>query len=152
MGKRGPAKGHGGRPRKPVSDKLLEGNPSKRAIKIIDINKIDSATDIDIVPSTLSVSGKDIYENTVAYLRRLNCAELVNPMLVEEFALNRQRWLEAEKFMDSGEFDKDVAKISSEYQNQMRRSWAEIFSVVNNNCTENVELNREDDLQDLLST
>lgn len=151
MGKRGPAKGHGGRPRKSVGDKILEGNPGKRAIKVINKNNIDSDTDIDIVPDTLSLCGKSIYTKTVEYLRRLKCAELVNPMLVEQFALNRQRWLEVEKVMDRGEFDKDLAKISSDYQNQMRRSWNEIFSVVNDNCTENVNLDRDGDLDGLLS-
>ena len=151
MGKRGPAKGHGGRPRKSVSDKLLEGNPGKRAVKVIDKNKIDALTDIDVIPGSLSIAGKEIYSRTVKYLRRMKCAELVNPMLVETFALNRQRWLEAERIMDRGEFDRDLARISSDYQSQMRRSWNEIFSVVNDNCTENVDLDREDDLEGLLS-
>ena len=34
MGSRGPAKGCGGRPRKPLAEKLLEGNRSKRPIKV----------------------------------------------------------------------------------------------------------------------
>lgn len=151
MGKRGPAKGHGGRPRKSTADKLLEGNPSKRNIKIINKDKIDTDTDIDKIPSSLSIAGKEIYAKTVEYLRRMQCAELVNPMLVETFALNRQRWLEAEKRMDRGEFDRDLARISSDYQSQMRRSWNDIFTIVNDNCTENVDLDRDDDLAGLLS-
>lgn len=151
MGKRGPAKGHGGRPRKSITDKLLEGNPGKRDIKIIDKNKIDAETDIDTPPKTLSIAGKEIYTRTVEYLRRMKCAEIINPMLVETFALNRQRWLEVEKQMDRGEFDKDLARISSDYQSQMRRSWNEIFAIVNDNCTENVNIDREDDLEGLLS-
>lgn len=151
MGKRGPAKGHGGRPRKSTADKLLEGNPGKRAVKVIDAGRVGAGSDIDTVPASLSNAGRDIYLRTVEYLRRMKCAELVNPMLVETFALNRQRWLEAERIMDRGEFDRDLARISSDYQSQMRRSWNEIFTVVNDNCTENVDIDRDDDLEGLLS-
>ena len=35
MGKRGPAPGTGGRPRKALQDKILEGNPSKRKIIVL---------------------------------------------------------------------------------------------------------------------
>lgn len=104
-----------------------------------------------MIPGSLSIAGREIYSRTVEYLRRMKCAELVNPMLVETFALNRQRWLEAERIMDRGEFDRDLARISSDYQSQMRRSWNEIFSIVNDNCTENVDLDRDDDLEGLLS-
>ncbi len=152
MGKRGPAKGHGGRPRKALPDKILEGNPGKRVLKAINPDNIDADTDIDTVPGSLSLDGAAIYIKTVAYLRRVRCDTIINPMLIETFALNRQRWLEIEKIMDRGEFDKDIAKISSDYQTQMRRSWNEIFSVVNDNCTENINLDREDDLDGLLST
>ena len=35
MGKRGPAKGTGGRPRKTLSEKVSDGNPSKRPLKVM---------------------------------------------------------------------------------------------------------------------
>lgn len=150
MGKRGPAKGHGGRPRKALTDKILEGNPGKRELKAIDKSKIEAAEDIDEIPKSLRAAGKEIYKKTVSYLQRMKCENLINPMLIENFALNRQRWLELEKNMDR-EFDKDIAKISSDYQTQMRRSWSEIFSIVNDNCVENVDLDKDDDLENLLS-
>ena len=152
MGKRGPAKGHGGRPRKSVSDKLLEGNPGKRAIRVINNTDINICDDIDIIPKTLSLQGADIYVRTVAYLRRVKCENIVNPMLIEQFALNRQRWLEVETLMDKWELDTDIPKISELYQNQMRKTWDEIFEIVNDNCTEKIDLDCEDDLDGLLSS
>ena len=35
MGKRGPKPGSGGRPRKAISEKLVEGNPGKRPLMIL---------------------------------------------------------------------------------------------------------------------
>ena len=38
MGKRGPAPGHGGRPPKPLADKVLEGNPGKRKLTLVEFS------------------------------------------------------------------------------------------------------------------
>lgn len=35
MGKRGPSPGTGGRPSKPLADKIAEGNPGKRPLKVM---------------------------------------------------------------------------------------------------------------------
>lgn len=35
MGKRGPKPGSGGRPRKALSEKIIEGNPGRRPLKIL---------------------------------------------------------------------------------------------------------------------
>ena len=45
MGQRGPKPGSGGRPRKPLSDKILDGNPGKRPLTVIEFN--DSAVDLE---------------------------------------------------------------------------------------------------------
>jgi len=36
MGRRGPAAGQGGRPPKPLADKVLEGNPGKRKLTVVE--------------------------------------------------------------------------------------------------------------------
>ena len=36
MGRRGPAAGQGGRPSKPLADKVLEGNPGKRKLIVVE--------------------------------------------------------------------------------------------------------------------
>ena len=41
MGKRGPAPGTGGRPRKALQDKILEGNPSKRKIQVLEVPTLE---------------------------------------------------------------------------------------------------------------
>ena len=40
MGLRGPRPGTGGRPRKSLAEKVTEGNPGKRKLKVLDFEKI----------------------------------------------------------------------------------------------------------------
>lgn len=40
MGKRGPQPGSGGRPKKPLAEKIADGNPGKRALTVIDFEDI----------------------------------------------------------------------------------------------------------------
>ena len=74
MGQRGPKPGSGGRPKKPIADKITDGNPGKRPLTVIDFK--DSAADLEGQPMPkpsefLSAKQKDgstlcaaeIYEN-----------------------------------------------------------------------------------------
>lgn len=45
MGQRGPKPGSGGRPKKPIADKIADGNPGKRPLTVIDFK--DSAADLE---------------------------------------------------------------------------------------------------------
>ena len=45
MGQRGPKPGTGGRPKKPIADKIADGNPGKRPLTVIDFK--DSAADLE---------------------------------------------------------------------------------------------------------
>ena len=62
MGKRGPKPGSGGRPKKPIAEKLTEGNLGKRPLTLIDFR--DSAADLEgqsmpKPPEYLSATQKD---------------------------------------------------------------------------------------------
>ena len=48
MGQRGPKPGSGGRPKKPIADKIADGNPGKRPLTVIDFK--DSAADLEGQP------------------------------------------------------------------------------------------------------
>ena len=62
MGKRGPKPGTGGRPKKPIAEKIAEGNLGKRPLTVIDFK--DSAADLEgqpmpDPPEYLSATQKD---------------------------------------------------------------------------------------------
>lgn len=48
MGQRGPKPGSGGRPKKPIADKIADGNPGKRPLTVIDFK--DSEADLEGQP------------------------------------------------------------------------------------------------------
>ena len=84
MGKRGPKPGSGGRPKKPIAEKLAEGNLGKRPLTLIDFR--DSAADLEgqsmpKPPEYLSATQKDgstlcaaeIYERVWNWLSERGC-------------------------------------------------------------------------------
>ena len=71
MGKRGPKPGTGGRPKQTIDKKFS--------------NK-----------AALMKTALSIYNNTIEWLKGLNCYEDVPNHLIEEYALCKARWLECE--------------------------------------------------------
>lgn len=48
MGRRGPQPGAGGRPKKPLADKIMEGNPGKRKLTVIGF---EDTADLEALPA-----------------------------------------------------------------------------------------------------
>lgn len=107
MGTRGPKAGSGGRPKKPITEKIADGNPGKRKLTVIDFK--DSAADLEgqdmPKPSEfLSAKQKDgsqlcaaeIYKNTWEWLSVRGCATLISPQLIERYAMASARWIQCE--------------------------------------------------------
>ena len=108
MGLRGPQPGTGGRPRKSLAEKVTEGNPGKRKLKVLDFEQIATEPEgVDMPPpkeflsavqrdgSTLSA--RELYEEAWAWLKRRGCAELVSPALLERYAVSAARWIHCEE-------------------------------------------------------
>ena len=94
MGLRGPQPGTGGRPRKSLAEKVTEGNPGKRKLKVLDFEQIATEPEgVEMPPpkeflsavqrdgSTLSAS--ELYKEAWEWLKLRGCAELVSPALLE---------------------------------------------------------------------
>lgn len=75
MGQRGPKPGMGGRPKKPLAEKIANGNPGKRPLTVIDFEGQAASIDGENMPKPsefLSEKQKDgeklcaaeIYKNT----------------------------------------------------------------------------------------
>ena len=124
MGQRGPKPGSGGRPKKPLSDKILDGNPGKRPLTVIEfkdssenpedspwssagrnLRAVDQEGQVMPKPSDyLSAKQKDgstlcaaeIYENVWRWLAERKCAAIVSPQLIERYAMASARWIQCE--------------------------------------------------------
>lgn len=173
MGQRGPKPGTGGRPKKAIADKITDGNPGRRPLTVIDFG--DSAADLEgqemPKPSEfLSARQKDgstlcaaeIYENVWNWLKDRGCVALVNPQLMERYAMASARWIQCESITSELGFlakhpttgaaiQSPYVAIADKYMTQANRLWSEIYQIVRENCTgEYSGANPQDDVMERL--
>ena len=105
---RGGARIGAGAKKKPLADKITEGNPGKRKLTVIEFE--DQAADLEgqqmPKPSKLlSATQKDgkplvaeeVYKATWEWLAERRCASLVSPQLLERYAMSVARWIQCEE-------------------------------------------------------
>lgn len=173
MGQRGPKPGSGGRPKKPIAEKIAAGNPGKRTLTVVDFK--DSAIDLEgqsmPKPSEfLSAKQKDgsvlgaveIYETTWKWLSDRGCATIVSPQLIERYAMASARWIQCESLTSELGFlakhpttgaaiQSPYVAIADKYMTQANRLWSEIYQIVKENCTEEYSgSNPQDDVMERL--
>ena len=172
--------GHGGaRPgagqkKKPLADKMLDGNPGKRKLTVV---KFSNAVEFQGVkmpqPSTmLSVVQKDgkpliaseIYERTWSWLNERGCASIVSPQVLERYAMSAARWIQCEAAITEYGFlakhpttgnaiQSPYVAMSQNYMAQTNRLWYEIFQIVKENCAADYTgSNPQDDVMERLLT
>lgn len=175
MGQRGPKPGAGGRPKKPIVDKIADGNPGKRSLTVIDFK--DSTADLEgqAMPKPsefLSAKQKDgstlyaaeIFENTWEWLSERGCAAIVSPQLIERYAMSSARWIQCETVTSNLGFlakhpttgaaiQSPYVAIADKYMTQANRLWSEIHQIVRENCTgEYTGASPQDDVMERLLT
>ncbi len=91
--------------------------------------------------------GKAVYEKTWRWLQDRGCDQLVNPQIVEQYAMCIARWIQAENAVHTFGFlakhpttEMPIAspyiKISQDFLKQSTNLWLQIYQVVKENCTE----------------
>ena len=172
MGKRGPKPGMGGRPRKPISEKILNGNPGGHKMTVLDFK--DSAADLEGVsmpkPSEyLSAKQKngteffavEVYEIVWNWLKERGCESLVPPHVLEEFAMCKARWIQCENLTSEHGFlakhpttgaaiTSPYVSVANTYFTQFNRLWGDIFQIVKDNCTKEYSATPPDDSMEQL--
>ena len=153
MGQRGPQPGSGGRPKKPLADKVLEGNPGKRPLRVIDPAVLEGT---DMPPPSQYLSerqkgGKDlyaveIYTETWAWLKRHKCEAVVSPQVLERYAMSAARWIQCEEAISTYGFlskhpttgapiPSPFVAMSQSFMKQANNQWSQIYQVVRENCS-----------------
>lgn len=169
MGKRGPKPGSGGRPKKALSEKLIDGNPSKRAIKVFETLPELEGTDMPAPREFLSelqrdgseFLAKEIYENVWDWLKDRNCEQAVSPELIEHYALSEARMIQVEQLITKYAFlskhpttgqpmASPYVSIAQDYMKQARGAFAEIYQIVRENCSTEYKGNPREDLMEKL--
>ena len=174
MGRRGPAPGQGGRPPKPLAEKVLDGNPGKRKLTVVEFH--DAAefqgTEMPQPSAMLSAVQKDgtilqageIYKTTWNWLDKRGCALLVSPQVLERYSMMAARWIHCEEIITktgylakhpttSMAIQSPYVAMSQNYMAQTNRLWYEIFQIVKENCTADyTSVNPQDDVMERLLT
>ena len=152
---RGGARIGAGAKKKPLAEKIAEGNPGRRKLTVIDFN--DTA-DLEGQPmpkpsAMLSATQKDgktliaaeIYEATWKWLSERGCTSLVSPQLLERYAMSVARWIQCEEAVTEYGFlakhpttgnaiQSPYVAMSQNFMSQTNRLWMEIYQIVKENC------------------
>ena len=153
MGKRGPAKGTGGRPKKKLSDKLIEGNPGKRPIKVLrrfpdlDAEEMPEPDEFlnDEQKNGVTFKAYEIYKETWQWLHERGCAQFVQQKLIEKYALLTARMIQLERQISQYGFlaknsqgmaiESPYIDIALKYMKQSNSVWDRIYAIVVANCS-----------------
>ena len=164
---RGGARPGAGRPKKPLNEKLLEGNPGRRDVTVLKFkpseiignpsgegvsdNPADSKSKL---PSYLELAAKEggdvlpsaseIYALLANFIESAGCTEFVAPLLIEDFSFLRRGYLECE-FMNrkmgriAGGKRSPYVNMALDYQKAMMSVYNQIWLIISRNCEEQYE-------------
>jgi len=166
---RGGVRPGAGRPKKPLADKLIEGNPGKRELtklKFPDNEKSKPGFEKNSntqksktgsnrrMPSFLDMVAKEggdvlppaseIYKVLADWIDGSGCAKLIAPNLIEDFAFLRRAYLECEYM------NRKLGRIASgkrspyvnmalDYQKASMAVYNQIWLIISRNCEEKYE-------------
>jgi hypothetical protein len=165
------ANGHGGarpgagRKKKPLAEKILEGDIKKHKAKVLNFGEIETP-ELE-VPEYLGDYSKtlihpnviDFYKETATWLERTGCLHLVNPAFITEYAILKIRWLECERVAAVSVMVKDrngeytanpMSDLGIKYLKQADLCWSKIWSIVAQNSEVYFGNDPNDDIMEAL--
>jgi len=167
----GPRIGAGAK-KKPLADKIAEGNPGGRKLTVMEFsNTADLKGQEMPKPSkmleAIQKDGKalvagEIYKTTWQWLDKRGCSALVSPQLLERYAMSVARWIQCEEAITEYGFlakhpttgnaiQSPYVSIGQNYMNKTNRLWLEIFQIVKENSTGDYKgANPQDDVMERL--
>jgi len=115
-------------------------------MKVLKINKRNQTLEALAPADYLPELAREVYFATVAWLENTGCLDQIFPGHIEEYALTKGRWLEAESQVTRfGMLAKNgtgqpvispYVDASLEYLKAADRAWQKIYVTVKTNCTE----------------
>ena len=166
---RGGARVGAGRKKKPLAEKIQEG----QSTTVLAFNPSElSGEDMPPVKDYMiaaqkngeSFIAKDVYEDTWHWLKERGCESVVNPQLVQQYAMAVARWIQCENAVSEYGFlakhpttgaaiASPYVAMSREYLKQVNQCWYQIFQLVKENSTSDFNgKTPQDDLMERLLT
>lgn len=153
MGSRGPKPGTGGRARKPLAEKLLDGNPGKRKIRVLknytDLEGVAMPNPKDYLldqqKDGKKFEAKEIFRSVWEWLDDRQCAQHVSTELIEHYAISVARLIQCERCISTFGFlaknsqgnaiTSPYITIAQTYMKQANTLWAMIYGIMKENCS-----------------
>lgn len=151
---RGGARPGSGQKKKPLHDKILDGNPGKRPLKVMEFKNTADLEGLTMPPpreflNAAQKNGKpslavEIYESTWQWLKERHCVQLIPAQLIEQYAMSVSRWIQCEEAItDFGFLAKHpttgnaipspYVAMSQSFMKQANNLWFQIYQVVKEN-------------------
>jgi len=151
---RGGARAGAGKKKKPLHDKILDGNPGKRPLTVMEFNDTADLAGQVMPPTreflkTLQKRGKqtlavEIYETTWLWLSERRCAHLIPAQLLEQYAMSVARWIQCEEAITEFGFlakhpttgnaiPSPYVAMSQSFMKQANNLWFQIYQTVKEN-------------------
>jgi hypothetical protein len=104
---RGGARIGAGQKKKPLADKILEGNPGRRKLMVMEFTDAAELEGESMPPPRDYLAAKqkngkttlavEIYEKTWQWLKERRCVHLIPAQLIEQYAQSVARWIQCEE-------------------------------------------------------
>ncbi len=165
---RGGARVGAGRKKKALVDKVMEGKTGN--LKVLPTPEDLQGETMPPVKEFMKArqrNGKDlcaaeVYEATWNWLNEKGCAALVNPTLLEQYAMSVSRWIQCEEVLSEYGFlskhpttgaaiASPYVAMSQQYMKQVNQTWYQIYQIVKENCSVDYQgVNPQDDVMERL--
>ncbi len=166
--RRGGARVGSGRKSKALIEKVNEGKTSL----VLDLPSTSQLDGFDMPPvkaylKAVQKNGKDldaedVYKETWNWLKKRGCAEIINPQLVDQYAMSVSRWIQCEEAISEYGFlakhpttgnaiASPYVSMSQSYMKQVNTCWFQIFQFVKENSSVEYDgSNPQDDVMERL--
>lgn len=156
------ANGHGGarigagQKKKALSERIVEGNPGKRKLTVMEFSDAASLQGEEMPPprdylAARQKNGKEllaveIYKRTWVWLNERSCAYLIPAQILEQYAMAISRWIQCEEAISEFGFlakhpttgnaiPSPYVAMSQSFSKQANNLWYQIYQVVRENCS-----------------
>ncbi|MDE6501280.1 MAG: P27 family phage terminase small subunit [Ruminococcus sp.] len=162
---RGGARIGAGRKSKSLNDKINEGKSAKVLTVPADLEGADVPPVREFMKAP-QAKGKDliaeeIFIKTYNWLKEHGCEKAVYSQLIEQYAMNTARWIQAEELISAtgflakhpttgGAIASPYISISQTYEKQAQQIWFQIFQIVKENSSGDYSHTPNDNTMEML--
>ena len=162
---RGGARIGAGRKAKSLTDKINEGKSAKVLTVPADLEGADVPPVREFLKAPQAkgkdLIAEDIFIKTYQWLKEHGCEKAVYSQLIEQYAMNTARWIQAEELISATGFlakhpttgnaiASPFINIAHTYEKQAQQVWYSIFQIVKENSSGDYSHTPMDDTMELL--